>query len=216
VPAPPRCCSGCFRRDGISLVVDLPVYDTSSCGVFIRVALGRSALVTQGVMKNTRTIGVAYTPGRSTTAKCHQRREHPEQHLGGRRRNRLIPPRSRTPSPARQHEQPFQGSRTSRSEWRQIDLAERIASRPDRLSPPPYRHRARQAGDGQADAHVVVDAQHVGAQTGVDGRVNAPGGPAEGKRSCGLVDMVEFPLLVRRSARGLRRRLESISDTAIC
>jgi hypothetical protein len=38
----------------------------------------------------------------------------------------------------------------------------------------------RKAGDGQADAHVVVDAQHVGAQTGIDGRgINAPGGPAE-------------------------------------
>jgi FtsH-binding integral membrane protein len=36
------------------------------------------------------------------------------------------------------------------------------------------------AGDRQADAHVVVDAQHVGAQTGIDGRsVNASGGPAE-------------------------------------
>jgi hypothetical protein len=35
-------------------------------------------------------------------------------------------------------------------------------------------------GDGQPDRHVIVDAQHVGAQTGVDGRgVNAPGGPAE-------------------------------------
>jgi len=37
-----------------------------------------------------------------------------------------------------------------------------------------------EAGNGEADAHVIVDAQHVGAQTGVDGRgVSAPGGPAE-------------------------------------
>src|SRR5438445_67405 len=75
------------------------------------------------------------------------------------------------------------------------------------------------AGDAEPDRHVVVDAQHVGAQTGIDGRgVNAPRGPAE-RRSVVAVKVRHgrIPVGCPAERKGLRRRyFESISDRAVC
>jgi hypothetical protein len=136
------------------------------------------------VMKNTRTIEVCVYTRKIDDSEMPISAENTQNSIWAvAGRSRLMPAEiANTMAERREDEQPLQRADIHRvAERRQERVAELgggaglVGGHGSHIDA-----ERREAGDGQADAHVVVDAQHVGAQTGIDGRgINAPGGPAE-------------------------------------